>query len=151
MLPIIHHPNDILRQKARVVTAFDNSLKELVGEMYSTMYKLGGIGLAANQVGDDRAVFVLDLGTKSKPKQFVAVNPEIGVMRGVALYPEGCLSLPRSSVKVARPTEISLISQDADGKQQEWACIGKFARAVQHEVDHLNGVLIVDHGLEILR
>jgi len=144
---IIKYPNRILRQKTETVTSFDDDLKKLVAEMVETMYAAPGVGLAANQIGISFQVAVIDISRdKEREKEnLVLVNPEIIAMEGYQVGEEGCLSVIDLSAKVKRYRKISVRALDIEGKVYEFEAEDHFARVIQHEVDHLNGLLFIDH------
>jgi len=141
------YPDEVLRQKAERVEEFNSELKELVEDMFETMYKRGGVGLAANQVGVLKRVFILDLKAGRHGdggEKMVFVNPEIVHAEGEVVHQEGCLSLPGLWKKVKRAKKVIVRAQDLDGKEFEIEAEGLLSRAIQHEIDHLNGICFVD-------
>jgi peptide deformylase len=141
------YPDEVLRQKAERVEEFDSELKELVEDMFETMYKRGGVGLAANQVGVLKRVFILDLKAGRHGdggEKMVFVNPEIVHAEGEVVHQEGCLSLPGLWKNVKRARKIVVRAQDLDGKEFEIEAEGLLSRAIQHEIDHLDGICFVD-------
>jgi peptide deformylase len=146
-LPIVIVPNPVLRAKAKPVAAVDETIRRLIDDMLETMYAAPGIGLAANQVGVLQRVVVLDVArADDKPQPMGLVNPEI-LWRSEALHTheEGCLSLPEQYAEVTRPAEIGFRYLDRDGHRRELQAGGLLATCVQHEIDHLDGILFVDH------
>jgi len=144
MLDIHKLGDEVLREKCTEVIEFDNSLKMLEEAMYETMAQAGGVGLAAPQVGVTKRLFVIEIPREGIKKTFV--NPQIietSVETHKAL--EGCLSLPGLEHEVERPQRVTVFAQDTDGKPFTLSADGLFARAIQHENDHLNGVLYIDH------
>ncbi len=140
------YPDPILRVQCRAVTAFDESLRKLVADMVETMHAAPGIGLAAPQIGVDLRVAVVDLSSGDDPEQeHVLINPEIVHRQGQDTDVEGCLSLPGITDKVDRPTHVRLKAHDAEGNAFELEADDWLARAICHELDHLDGVLFVDH------
>lgn len=140
------YPDPVLRVQCRAVTDFDASLRKLVDDMIETMHAAPGIGLAAPQVGVDLRVAVVDLSVGEDPAQLhVLVNPEIVRRQGQETDVEGCLSLPGITDKVERPTHVRIKALDAEGHPFEVEADDWLARAVCHELDHLDGVLFVDH------
>jgi peptide deformylase len=133
----------VLRQKAALVTKVDGALVRLTEEMIQTMYDAPGLGLAAPQVGVQKRLFVYDLGDGGGPK--VLVNPEIVESSGEWNYLEGCLSVPELSWDIVRPKEIHLRGFDLDGNEVNVEADELLSRLYQHELDHLDGVLLVDH------
>ena len=152
VLPIVEVPDPRLRLVSRVVDAFDDGLRQLVADMTETMYAAQGIGLAAIQVGVASRVLVIDLqeerDAEDKPVRAPAayVNPEvIEVSDELSTYNEGCLSIPEQYAEVARPARCRVRWRDVGGQSHEAALDGLLATCMQHEIDHLNGVLFTDH------
>lgn len=146
LLPILIVPDARLRAKAKPVEAKDPAISALAERMLATMYKAPGIGLAAPQVGELLRLVVLDIQPDDKPTPMVLVNPEIiAESAETAVREEGCLSLPGQFADVTRPSRIKLRYQDLTGAKQEMEADGLLGVCIQHEVDHLNGVLFVDH------
>ncbi len=143
---IITYPNPILRKKAEPVEAFDNKLKTLVNDMAETMYDAPGIGLAAPQIGESLQLIVVDISKEDEEKRFmVMANPVITESEGNQLDEEGCLSVPELTSKVKRFKKITLSYQDVEGNKKELVTEDRFAVVLQHEIDHLNGILFIDH------
>jgi peptide deformylase len=141
------YPDEALKSKAQKVEEFNQELVDLVNGMFETMYKRGGVGLAANQVGVLKRVLILDLkaGTEEQGKNpIVLVNPEIVASEGEVVKEEGCLSLPGLYRKVKRAQWVKVKAQNLDGEEIEIEGEGLLARALQHEIDHLNGVVFID-------
>lgn len=131
----------VLKSRAAPVKDFDESLARLADEMLETMREREGIGLAANQVGRLKRILV----ASADEKEYVIVNPEItGPSPETAVEPEGCLSIPGISVEVERPTALTVTGQDLTGEPLHLEVSGLLARIFQHEIDHLDGVLILD-------
>ncbi len=149
---ILHYPDKRLREHGQVVTDFGAELQSLVDDMAETMYAAPGVGLAATQLGIAQRVFVIDVATgDDEPSQLrVFVNPEITRREGECTWEEGCLSFPGVSEEIERAEKVTVRAQDRDGKWFELEAEGLLAIAVQHENDHLNGQLMVDH-LGLLR
>lgn len=144
--PIRIFPDPVLRVKCPPVKAFDDNLAILVRDMVETMYAAPGVGLAAPQVGIEQRVAVVDVTVGEEPDQlFTFVNPVILEEAGRETDVEGCLSLPNISDKVTRPYRIALAAQDVEGRPFEMEAEDWLARAICHEIDHLDGVLFVDH------
>jgi peptide deformylase len=146
-LPILIAPHPILKTKAKPVGAVDDTTRRLIDDMLETMYAAPGIGLAANQVGVLSRVVVLDVAREGEaPMPMALVNPEL-LWRSAEqrIYNEGCLSLPEHYADVSRPAEIRFRYLDRDGKRQDLQADGLLATCVQHEIDHLDGILFVDH------
>jgi peptide deformylase len=131
----------VLKTRASPVESFDDSLSHLAEEMLATMRKHEGVGLAANQVGRLKRILVAAV----EDEEFVLINPVVeGSAWTAEKEPEGCLSIPGIQVEVERPTAIKVSAQDASGAQLELEASGLLARILQHEIDHLDGVLILD-------
>ena len=147
VLPIITAPDPRLKVKSRPVAAVDDDLRHLLDDMLETMYAAPGVGLAAVQVGVPKRVLVIDVSRDDEPRQpLCLVNPEIvWASDDDATYEEGCLSLPDQFADVARPASVRVRHLDRNGKRQELEATGLLAVCVQHEMDHLEGVLFVDH------
>ncbi len=146
-LPILIAPQPILKARARPVGAGDADLvRDLVPRMFATMYKAPGIGLAAPQVGTGLRLAVVDLMPDDKLAPIVLVNPEIiAASAELATREEGCLSIPGQYADVTRPARVKVRFHDAAGARQEIEAEGLLAACLQHEIDHLDGVLFVDH------
>lgn len=144
---ILTAPDPRLRQKSAPVDRVDDSLRALMDDMLETMYKAPGIGLAAIQVGVPLRVIVMDLageGEEKQPRYFV--NPEIlDPSPDLSVYEEGCLSVPEFYEEVERPARCRVKYLDYDGKPQILEAEGLLATCIQHEMDHLEGVLFIDH------
>jgi len=140
ILPVVLHPNPILRQKATPVDVFDANLQRLVNDMFETMAQNQGVGLAANQVGVLQRVLVIEY----KKRRTVLINPVIEWMEGEEIGEEGCLSLPNLLVNVKRAPLVVVKAFNAQGKPIRLKEKGFFARIIQHEMDHLDGILIID-------
>lgn len=149
VIPIYNCFHPVLRKKAAKIEEFDQSVKDLVTNMYETMYYTGnGVGLAGNQVGEEKSVIVMDLtvNTDSPFKQPVTmINPEINAFSDDEIeMQEGCLSIPEYYENVVRPAGIEITYWDLEMKEHKREVDGFLARVMQHEVDHLNGILIFD-------
>jgi peptide deformylase len=146
-VPILVVPHPALRAKARPIGPQDReAVRVLVPRMFAAMYSAPGIGLAAPQVGVGLRFFVLDLMPDEKPAPLVLVNPEIvAVGEELATREEGCLSLPGQYADVTRPAEVRVRYRDLEGAAHEIAAEGLLAACLQHEIDHLDGILFVDH------
>jgi peptide deformylase len=147
LLPILLVPDPRLRAKARPVGPTDaDAVRDLAPRMLDAMYKAPGIGLAAPQVGALLRLFVVDIQKGDKPEPMVLVNPEIvALSEELALREEGCLSLPGQYADVTRPARVKLRYHDLTGAKREIGADGLLATCLQHEYDHLDGVLFVDH------
>jgi peptide deformylase len=146
-------PNTRLRLKSEPVAAIDKDVRALIDDMFETMYDAPGIGLAAIQIGVPRRVVTMDLAKKDEPKApQVFINPEVTWSSDeTSAYEEGCLSIPEYYEEVARPKSVKVRYLDIDGKEQEIAADGLFATCLQHEVDHTNGILFIDHISKLKR
>lgn len=151
LLPILEVPDPRLKTISTPVEAFDDDLKKLVDDMFETMYAAPGIGLAAIQVGVPKRLLVIDLQDEGPDGEAVRnprifVNPEIlDPSEDHSVYNEGCLSVPDQYAEVERPATVRARWQDLDGKVHEEAMEGMMATCLQHEMDHLEGILFIDH------
>jgi len=138
----------VLRNKTSRVERIDSTLNRLIEDMVETMHAAPGVGLAANQVGVPLQLAVIDLSLREDEEQrhplLVIINPEILTMEGSIIEEEGCLSIPDYAEKVKRAARVTVRAQDRTGKQFELDAEGLMAKALQHEIDHLNGLLFVD-------
>ena len=149
---ILKFPDQDLRIKAKPVETFDEELKTLTDDMFETMHSVDGIGLAATQIGVAKQVAVIDISPE-KNEPLVIVNPAIQILDPSKTedYDEGCLSVPGFFEKISRPSDIKLSYRDLSGKKHEIKPEGLLTKVVQHELDHLNGRLFVDHISELKR
>ena len=148
ILPVYTYDQSVLRKKAKPVKAVDDGLITLASDMLETMHQASGIGLAANQVGSLQRIIVVDLSGMEDAKDFVPLvmlNPEVFVEEGEWIAEEGCLSIPDIREEVARPDHIKVRYRDLTFVEREIEAQGLTARVIQHEIDHINGVLFVDH------
>ena len=147
LLPILTAPDPRLKVKAQKVAAVDDEVRRLMDDMLETMYEAPGIGLAAPQVGVAKRVIVVDTAREGEPPQPLRLaNPEILWQSAeLAVYNEGCLSVPEHYADVERPAEVKIRYLDYDNKPQEIHAKGLLATCLQHEIDHLEGILFVDH------
>ncbi|MHB0951125.1 MAG: peptide deformylase [Allorhizobium sp.] len=145
--PLIILPDPILRQVSNPVERVDSDIRKLAEDMLETMYDAPGIGLAAIQVGVPRRLLVIDVAREGEEKQpLVFINPEIVTSSDErSVYEEGCLSIPDYYAEVERPATVTVRSIDREGKEQLTEAEGLLATCLQHEIDHLNGVLFIDH------
>ena len=145
--PLIILPDPVLRQVSKPIERVDADLQRLVDDMLETMYDAPGIGLAAIQVGVPRRMLVIDLSKEGEEKQpLVFINPEIvSSSDDRSVYEEGCLSIPDYYAEVERPAKVTVKYLDREGKEQSVEADGLLATCLQHEIDHLNGVLFIDH------
>ncbi|WP_419805780.1 peptide deformylase [Terriglobus sp.] len=144
--PIVKYPDPVLAQKAETITAFDADLRKLVDDMFESMYAAEGIGLAAPQIGILKRITVIDISFgKEADQKLVLINPEIISRAGGKTHEEeGCLSLPDIRDKVSRDATVVVRAQDAKGNWFEVSGAELLGRAMQHELDHLDGVLFID-------
>lgn len=151
--PLIILPDPILRQVSSPIETIDSEVKKLADDMLETMYDAPGIGLAAIQIGVARRMLVLDVSKDGEDKQpLVFINPEIVASTDArSVYEEGCLSIPDYYAEVERPAGITVKHLDRDGKEQLTEADGLLATCLQHEIDHLNGVLFIDHISKLKR
>ncbi len=151
-MQIVQYPHPALRFKSKPVKRVDRELKEIVQQMFELMYEAKGIGLAANQVDLPLQLFILNLaGEKGQGEERVIINPVIASPKGVSEAEEGCLSLVGINARVARPEQVHIQGYDLSGNKIDLTVDGLFARAVQHENDHLQGVLFIDRIAESTR
>ncbi len=141
---IIFYPDPRLREKCRTIETFDDALKALAGRMFELMREHHGVGLAAPQVGQTVRMFVMNHSGKPEDDR-VYVNPVLSDPDGDEEAEEGCLSLPKINIDVLRSRDMRMTAQDLDGKPIEQFESGYIARIWQHETDHLNGVLLLNH------
>ncbi len=144
-LEILKYPHPILKKRSEVVTQINEEVKKLIRDMRETMYQAGGVGLAACQVGVPQRVIVLDVSPLDPQHSFFAlINPEIISEEGEIDHEEGCLSVPDCLEKVKRREKVCVRGLSAEGRDIEIKGEGILAIALQHEIDHINGVLILD-------
>ncbi|OGP15563.1 MAG: peptide deformylase [Deltaproteobacteria bacterium GWA2_55_10] len=150
ILEILKFPDPFLKTKAVPVEKVDDGIKKIIDDMTETMYKAKGIGLASVQVGVDKRVIVLDVpgdgdGERVQGRNLIAlVNPEIVSSEGQTIYEEGCLSVPGITADVERFSRLKVRALDREGRPFEVSAEGLFAIALQHEIDHIDGVLFID-------
>lgn len=143
---ILTYPNPLLKKKSAPVTIITDEIKSLVKDMAETMYDAPGVGLAAPQVGINQRVIVIDVSGKDEaPDLIVAINPIIIHAEGEAYEEEGCLSVPKYAANVRRHASVVVKGLDIDGKEKTWHADDLLAIAFQHEIDHLDGILFIDH------
>jgi|SRR5688572_3202646 len=147
LLPILTAPDPRLKKKAQPVATVDDGIRRLMADMLETMYAAPGIGLAAPQVGVSQRVLVLDVAREGEPPSpMKVVNPEIvWASDDDAAYEEGCLSVPEHYAEVVRPRAVKVRYLDETGAEREIEADGLLATCIQHEIDHLDGVLFIDH------
>lgn len=142
MLEIVTYPNPVLKKKAEPVQEIDDEIRRILDEMADIMYQKDGVGLAAPQVGISKRIIVVDIGEGLMQ----LINPEIARISGEEKKAEeGCLSFPGIHVEISRPEDVTVAGFNEKGERFELKAEGLWARAFQHEIDHLNGVLIIDH------
>ena len=142
---ILTYPHPVLREKAAKITEFDQELQTLVEDMAETMYAAPGVGLAANQIGVARQVVVVDRSTVDNQRDYITlVNPVISDGEGSIIDEEGCLSVIECYAKVKRFRKIHVTAQDVQGNPLEFDAEDRYARIIQHEIDHLLGTLFID-------
>ena len=144
---ILTEPNEILREKSLRVEQVDDEIRNLMDDMLETMYAAPGIGLAAIQVGVAKRIIVLDIAPKDEPKKpMFFVNPKIiSKSDNNSTYEEGCLSVPGQFAEIDRPDKCHISYIDYDGQQKEIKAEGMIATCIQHEMDHLEGILFIDY------
>jgi len=144
---ILTEPNPFLRQKSKPVDKVDDSVRELMDDMLETMYKAPGIGLAAIQIGIPKRIIVLDISKNPEKKEpMYFVNPEIvSASKNDATYEEGCLSVPGQFAEIDRPDKCHVKYLDYNGETKELKAEGLLATCIQHEIDHLEGILFIDY------
>ena len=144
-LEVLHFPDKRLRKVAQPVEKVDREIKNIIEQMFFTMYEEKGIGLAATQVNIHKRIIVIDV-SENKNEKILLINPQIiSLSKDLDTMEEGCLSVPGFYESVSRPKTIKVSSLDIDGKQIEFEAEGLLATCIQHEIDHLNGKLFVDH------
>jgi len=149
---IFTYPESVLREQAEPVMNIDGRLQELIDDMAETMYYAPGIGLAGNQVGEPYRIIVFDTSAKNEPNNFcVMINPEIVEASGVVMYEEGCLSVVDYCAEVKRAERIKVQGLDREGNPVVLEEEGLLAIVLQHEIDHLNGTLFIDHISKLKR
>ena len=146
LIPIITIPDPVLRKVAAPVPEITDGIQQLLTDMAETMYDAPGIGLAAPQINISQRLIVMDCGKDETPELFKMINPEI-INRSdeLAVLEEGCLSIPDQTADVERPAVVEVKYTDIAGDEKRLTCEGLLAACVQHEVDHLDGVLFIDH------
>ena len=144
---IVIEPDPILRKKSSVLEKVNGEIRNLLDDMLQTMYEAPGIGLAAVQIGILKRIIVIDISKdKEEKKPLFLINPEITFRsKKTSVYEEGCLSLPGHFAEIERPAECHLNFIDYNGKRKELKAKGLLATCIQHEIDHLNGILFIDY------
>jgi len=144
--PILKYGAPELETESTPITRFDEEIKTLAEDMLETMYAAPGIGLAAAQVGVNLRLMVIDItGGEEQGHQIIFTNPEITEQEGIEEAEEGCLSIPGFTAMIERPSKVHVVGQDLEGNSQDLDAEGILARAVCHEIDHLDGILYLDH------
>ena len=144
---IVIEPDPILRKKSDILEKVDDELRILLDDMLETMYAAPGIGLAAVQIGILKRLIVIDISKdKEKKNPIFLINPEIiSKSKNTSIYEDGCLSLPGHFAEIERPEECQIKYIDYDGKKKEMKANGLLSTCIQHEIDHLNGILFIDY------
>lgn len=148
VLPVYIYDDPVLRKKAKAIRGADENITTLARDMFETMHKAGGVGLAANQVGSLHRIIVVDISVMEETKEVAPIallNPEVVQEDGLWLIEEGCLSIPGIREEVERAEKIRVRYRDLEFKDQLLEADGLMARVILHEIDHLNGVLFIDH------
>ncbi len=144
--PILKYGDSVLHQRARPVEQITEAVERLIDDMIETMYAAPGVGLAAPQVGEPFRIFVVDVSVGRDPNGLIVmVNPEFVLRDGMQLEEEGCLSVPGFNATVVRPSHVIVKGLDREGREHQHEGTGLLARAFQHEMDHLDGTLFVEH------
>jgi len=150
ILNIVKYPNPLLSQKSEPITDFDKNLNKLIINMFNTMYKFGGIGLAGVQVGILKKIIVIDIEHKDEKFKSEIINPKIiSFSSKTSVMTEGCLSVENKRYDVQRPDEVCVEYYTCDGEKHIIEAKGLLAKCFQHEIDHTNGITIVDRGVEV--
>lgn len=145
ILSIHKYPHPVLKQQAQPVTEIDDTILQLIDDMTETMYQAPGVGLAANQVGVLHRVIVCDISPREEGANLITlINPEIVASEGEIVYKEGCLSVEEFTSEVCRKACVTVVGLDREGKQIEIRGENLLAIVLQHEIDHLNGMLFID-------
>ena len=143
---ILHYPDKRLRERGERVEAITPEIQQLIDDMAETMYAAPGVGLAATQIGEALQLFIVDIADENEPSDLrVFINPEILEREGDLTWQEGCLSFPGVQEEVERAARVRVRAQGRDGTSFELEAEGLLAVAIQHEYDHLQGVLMIDH------
>ena len=146
LIPIVSIPDPVLRAVSEPVNDVTDGVRKLLDDMADTMYDAPGIGLAAPQINISQRLVVMDCGPDDTRQLYKMINPEIvDASDETAILEEGCLSIPNQTAEVLRPAHVDVRYVDLDGNTQMLHCEGLLAACVQHEIDHLNGVLFIDH------
>jgi len=152
ILRILHYPHPLLKEKSRPIETIDASVRKLVADMAETMYAAPGVGLAAPQVGHPLRLAIVDITRADQPKNLIVlINPQIISAEGECVWDEGCLSIPGCNEEVRRKKKVVVRYTDLDGKPMEMAGEDLLAIALQHEIDHLDGILFIDRLSKLKR
>jgi len=152
MIEIVTYPDPVLKKRAELVENIDGDIQDLIDNMSKLMYQSSGIGLAANQVGVKKRVIIFDINYKEKGKDLtVLINPKIIVAENKIEFEEGCLSVPDFQGKITRKKYVQVQGVDRNGKSIDIEAEDLAAICIQHEIDHLNGTLILDHVSNLKR
>ena len=152
ILHICTYPEEILRRRAEPITEIDEEVVKLVDHMAETMYSAPGIGLAATQVGVSKQVLVADIAPRRPESELIVlINPEIVAAEGEVIFEEGCLSVPDYQAEVKRHEKVTVRGLNLKGEEVELEAEGLLAVVLQHEIDHLNGVLFIDRLSKLKR
>ena len=149
VLPIYNCFNPVLKKKTEPIKEIDDDIKTLIKDMFESMYGANGLGLAGNQIGESKSIVTIDLSKendfKNPPPPLAMINPVIVAFSEEEIdYQEGCLSVPKFYDSVTRPAEVEVVYLDISGKENKLEASGLLARVIQHEVDHLNGILFFE-------
>ena len=147
MLKLIYAPDPILKKESVSIPQVDDHHRELIKQMYEVMYSANGVGLAAPQIGLNIRIFILDAGSRDEEKKPITIiNPKIiSLEKNIVPYEEGCLSFPEHFAEIDRPDKLKIEYIDENNKKKILSTDGFNSRIIQHELDHLNGILFVDH------
>lgn len=144
-LKIVQYPHPTLRHKSKPITRVDTQLKNIISEMFDLMYEAKGIGLAANQVDLPLQIFIVNVaGKRDEGEELVFINPVVSLPKGTDEAEEGCLSIPSVGANVVRPEQVHVSAYDLSGNEIDVTVDGMMAKVIQHEHDHLHGVLFID-------
>lgn len=144
LLSVLQYPDQLLRNKAQPVKVVDDAIRLMVDDMIETLYEQGGVGLAAIQVNIQQRIIVIDV-SEARESPLCLINPEISYREGIQYESEGCLSFPGVFDKVKRDAKIHLKALDRNGSPYELDAEGLLSVCIQHEIDHLDGILFIDH------
>ena len=152
IIPILKYGDPLLLERSLPVEKVDEEVRRLIDDMVETMYASEGIGLAAPQVGELKRIVVVDISSGEKPEELVVlINPEIEAEEGSVITEEGCLSFPDLTLEIERPRYVRVRGLNPEGKELDFEADGLLACALSHEIDHLNGVLIINRASPLKR